>query len=122
FSAMSTPQIKQYFVQHASEKTCGRFCKTQLSTSYNKFQNKLLTIYDTVYNWHKYTLLRTAALAVLSVMLTLAGCSESKTTVKTQPINFVEAQKLQGDTVINKINILPNDTNMIQGEMLDPTK
>lgn len=96
FSVMSTPQIKQYFVQHANEKTCGRFCKTQLSTSYNKFQNKLLNIYDTVYNWHKYTLLRTATLAVLSVMLTLAGCNDVKTTG--------EVTNVKGDTTTQTID------------------
>ncbi|MEQ1732113.1 MAG: hypothetical protein ABL940_00480 [Bacteroidia bacterium] len=108
FSAMSTSQIKQYFVQHASEKTCGRFCKTQLSTSYNKFQNKLLNIYDTVYNWHKYTLLRTAALAVLSVILTLAGCKEL-------PKKQITG-KLRIENVTQTIDTLAKDTNIIMGE------
>jgi hypothetical protein len=105
FSAMSTPQIKQYFVQHANEKTCGRFCKTQLSTSYNKFQNKLLNIYDTVYNWHKYTLLRTAALAVLSVMLTLAGCNNEEITGKA----------LKEDTLTLAIDTLNDDNQVVEG-------
>lgn len=78
FSKMNDLQIKQYFTDYATQKTCGRFLDSQLErplvvpsvTPFNKFLNRLNQIPVT----------RTVVLFLTSASMWISSCVNNKTT------------------------------------------
>lgn len=78
FSKMNDVQIKQYFTEYATQKTCGRFLDSQLErplvvpalTAYNKFLNRL----------NQIPVARTMLLFLASTSMWISSCVNNKTT------------------------------------------
>ena len=99
FSKMNDPQIKEYFTEYATQKTCGRFLTSQVErtlvvssiTQFNKFLNKL----------NQIPLTRTVLLFLTSTSMWINSCVKNDNDMTTgESIETTEScnTPLMGDT------------------------
>lgn len=101
FTVMSDEQVKNYFIDNAGQKTCGRFRNEQLTPENDELKN-VLTM--SIPLWKKIA----AAIFILFGSL-LTSCESSSTTGKpVQPVNSI---------IISGAALMPIDTT---GEPLPP--
>jgi hypothetical protein len=78
FTHMSTDEIKDYFLSHRNQKTCGHFKTYQLETEKNEIQKYLIKLYSRAYLNLKRKSARLLVLSTLGFVMTLAGCNGHK--------------------------------------------
>jgi len=105
FSNMTDAEIKNYFTEYATQKTCGRFLTSQIErplvvpsiTQFNKFLNRL----------NQITLTRTVLLFLTSTSMWISSCVKNNDNMTTgesivteEPIDTIEScnSPLMGDT------------------------
>lgn len=73
FTAMSTDEIKAYFLQHKDQKICGHFISSQISRKMSKTEQFLTDLHIKTEKI-SYRIPRIAASFVIVSMMTLTGC------------------------------------------------
>jgi hypothetical protein len=106
FTKLSDNEIKQYFLQNSTKKTCGHFHKGQLNFEKNKIQKYFTDLYYKVYFGINYKLPRIVILLLISFMLTIIGCN-----TPTQGELIGKTEKITGDSISPTItNTTEEDT------------
>lgn len=101
FTKMNETEIKNYFLENVSKKTCGHFHKGQLRLSKNKIQTYFTKLYTDAHINIKHQLLRSVVLLALGFALTIVGCNNPTTGEIIE-----DSETLTGDTIAP----LPIDT------------
>jgi hypothetical protein len=102
FTGMSDEEVSQYFLQHAGQKTCGRFLNTQLNSSETATSKIDLrqVLSSAVPYWKKFL-----AIVLIAFGTLLTGCSDHTTGT---PVHIL------GDTVAPGMLQRPIDTTIME--------
>ncbi len=73
FTAMSTDEIKTYFLQHKDQRICGHFISSQISKKTTKTEEVLTGLHNKAEKI-KYRIPRIAACLIIVALMTLSGC------------------------------------------------
>ncbi len=108
FTKMTDVEVKGFFVNNQSAKTCGHFYKHQISDNRNRFKNTLISAYTNAQNIN-LKLFRYTSLCLLSVVFFLCGCTQPTT----GKVECEKPEKLTGDSITTPIidsNKIKKDT------------
>jgi hypothetical protein len=112
FTTMSETELKDYFITHTHEKTCGHFKQSQLAITIPKHQEVLTKLYITTETNISSRFFRVPILFAISIVMTIAGCKlearnkpngaapQAKQTDSTSIMTMGKVVRPQTDTII----------------------
>lgn len=75
FTEKSEKEIGEYFAEHADQRICGHFRKSQLHENQSRLHAYLLQLHASASSKIKRHALRAVALFFIGMMMTMTGCS-----------------------------------------------
>lgn len=98
FSKMSDAEIKNYFTEYASQKTCGRFLTSQVDRKLNVDRNYFQTLRTKI---PRTSIVQSLVFLAAGSFLWLSSCMKKHSTVGKVQYNDPHSQReLMGDTVV----------------------
>jgi hypothetical protein len=74
FTLMSTEEIQHFFMAKKEVKVCGHFKASQLNEKIPGWQKYLSSVYESIENKLAGSILKTASLIALALLINLSGC------------------------------------------------
>lgn len=105
FTKMSDAEIKEYFVCHYGQKTCGRFNSAQLTTGTISDKNFWEQKIEIVERKYSQTFFRTSLLLFLAFISILIGCRRATPAIKPHMIGDVDVETM-GEPKFEQVDTL----------------
>jgi hypothetical protein len=117
FTKMSEAEIKEYFVCHYGQKTCGRFNSSQLTTDINSDKNFWEKRMEIVERKYRQTFFRTFLLLFLASVSIVMGCRRATPAIKPHLIGDVDVETM-GEPQFEQVDTLKKPDHLIGDTVL----
>jgi hypothetical protein len=120
FTSMSDDEIRNYFTKNYSAKVCGHFKSSQITPAPLFIGRKLNHLYDFLESTRKPYFFKAAALFIVGVCMTFAGCVQRTTGAYTKPPG--KPSKNEGRLMGDTIQTIEKDDSRLMGKIAIPQK
>ena len=110
FTKMNDSEIKEYFLHHYGQKTCGRFQNDQL---HEQPSNEKLPWYSRIEKYYRISSLRTALLSLFALLAFLTGCRKPPVNHTVGKVNTMGEPSFNIEN-LDTIRTLPNPQHPIK--------